>query len=230
MKIGILQTGRVPEHMQPEHGDYGDIYQNLLTGHGFEFEVFAALDGVLPKSVNDADGWIITGSKFSAYGEYDWITALEEFLRQAYHANVPIIGVCFGHQILAQALGGKVEKFSNGWSVGATNYAMNDGRTDTVMAWHQDQVTKLPPGATVTGSSDFCKYAMLSYGDKALSIQAHPEFTPQFVSDLIGARRDLLPEKIADDALESLDVKLTSSKVADQFAAFFLNHKRTIGR
>lgn len=230
MKIGILQTGQVLVRMQSAHGDYGDIYKNMLAGHGFEFEVFAALDGVLPKTVNDADGWIITGSKFSAYGEYDWIAALEEFLRQAYQADVPIVGVCFGHQILAQALGGKVEKFSKGWSVGATDYAMNDGGTDTVMAWHQDQVTKLPPGAKVTGSSDFCKYAMLSYGDRALSIQAHPEFTPEFVSDLIGARRDWLPEKIADDALESLDAELTSSKVADQFAAFFLNHKRTFGR
>ena len=234
MKIGILQTGRVPDHMQSEHGDYGDIYQDMLAGHGFEFEVFAALDGELPNSVNAADGWIITGSKFSAYGKYDWIAPLEEFLRQAYQANVPIVGVCFGHQILAQALGGTVEKFSKGWSVGATKYDVkangtNTG-TDTVMAWHQDQITKLPAGATVTGSSDFCKYAMLAYGDKALSIQAHPEFTPKFVSDLIGARRDLLPEKIADDALANLDAPLTSSRVADQFATFFLNHKRTLGR
>ncbi|MCF6301965.1 MAG: type 1 glutamine amidotransferase [Devosiaceae bacterium] len=227
MKIGILQTGRVPENMQATHGDYDDIYQSLLGGRGFEFDVYAVLDGVLPDSVEAADGWIITGSKFSAYGGDDWIAPLEEFLRQAYAKGVPIVGVCFGHQILAQALGGKVEKYSGGWSVGATSYEMVSGAPpQTIMAWHQDQITRLPAGATVTGRSDFCKYAMLAYGTKALSIQAHPEFTPEFMDDLIEARRDILPDEIVKTVQKTMDAELSSNAVADQFEAFFKMKRR----
>ncbi|HHB83251.1 MAG TPA: type 1 glutamine amidotransferase [Devosia sp.] len=227
MKIGILQTGRVPEHMQPAHGDYDSIYQRFLGARGFEFDVYPVLDGVLPASPTSAEGWIITGSKFSTYGGYDWIAPLEAFLRAAYAKEVPIIGVCFGHQILAQALGGKVEKFPGGWSVGATTYDMGPGKDpQTIMAWHQDQVTQLPPGASVAGRSDFCKYAMLSYGTRALSIQAHPEFTPEFMNDLIEARRDILPDDIVEAARKNMDAPLSANEVADQFEAFFKMNKR----
>jgi len=219
MKIGILQTGRVPDHMQSEHGDYGDIYQDMLAGHGFEFEVFAALDGELPNSVNAADGWIITGSKFSAYGKYDWIAPLEEFLRQAYQANVPIVGVCFGHQIIAQALGGRVEKFDGGWVVGKQQYSLAGVEQNVdLMAWHQDQVIKLPKGAKSVGSSDNCKYAAISYGDHAYSIQPHPEFGLEFVTDLFESRKDMLPPAVRARQNDDHTGDLSTRLVADHMA------------
>lgn len=101
MKIGILQTGRTPDEIRADHGDYDDLFKQLLDGRGFTFETYAALDGMLPASAHDADGWLITGSKFGVYEDHPWIAPLEEFLRNAYAAAVPIIGVCFGHQILA---------------------------------------------------------------------------------------------------------------------------------
>ena len=222
MKIGILQAGETPEEMRERHGDYNDVFMRLLAGRGFEFSTYRVFDGLLPDDVTDCDGWLITGSKFGVYEGHNWIPPFEDFLRRTFNADVPIIGVCFGHQILAQALGGKVEKFSGGWSVGAVDYVVGaNGEKATVMAWHQDQITRLPAGATVIGQSDFCQYAMLAYGDRVLSIQPHPEFTTEFMKDLLASKRDILPPEIAELAIESIGTTLTSPAIADQFETFF---------
>ena len=228
MKIGILQTGRTPDEMRAKHGDYDDLFKRLLDGRGFTFETYPVLDGVLPASVTDADGWLITGSKFGAYEGHDWIPPLEDFLRKTYDAGVPIVGVCFGHQILAQALGGKVEKFAGGWQVGATDYVRPDGTKDRIMAWHQDQITELPEGAEVIGVSGMCANAMLAYGDKALTVQPHPEFTPDFLADLLKARRDVLPDHIAEVAEARIDEPLTSLDYAQQFEDFFKRKREAV--
>jgi GMP synthase (glutamine-hydrolysing) len=197
MKVGILQTGRTPEEMRATHGDYDDLFRRLLDGRGFEFVTYPVLDNVLPASINEADGWLITGSKFGVYEGHDWIPPLESFLREAHAAARPIVGICFGHQVFAQAMGGTVEKFRGGWSVGAVDYQI-DGAPHTLLAWHQDQITRLPEGARVVGSSDFCPYAMLEYGDNALTLQPHPEFTADFIADLLAARGEVLPQGIRD--------------------------------
>lgn len=222
MKIGILQTGRSPEEMRETHGDYDDLFKRMLAGRGFSFDTYPVLDGLLPEDPSDADGWLITGSRFGAYEDHDWIPPLEAFLRRAYAADVPIVGVCFGHQILAQALGGKVEKYRGGWSTGAVDYDMVEGGgPETIMAWHQDQITELPPDARVLGRTEFCPYAILAYGDRALTVQPHPEFSREFVADLIEARRDVLPPDVAEAARTRLDRPLTSPRFADRFEAFF---------
>ena len=206
--------------MRDRHGDYDDLFKRLLAGRGFDFITYPVLDGALPNCATDADGWLITGSKFGAYEDHDWIPQLEVFLRDTFSQGVPIVGVCFGHQILAQALGGKVEKFAGGWAVGPAEYESQQG-IDRIMAWHQDQVVELPKGAEVLSSSEFCQYAMLGYGDNALTIQPHPEFTAEFMADLIACRRDVLPSHIADQAAASLSVDLTSARFAEIFEAFF---------
>ena len=222
MKIGILQTGRTPDELREQHGDYDAMFRRLLAGQGFEFDTYPVLDGVLPTDVHAADGWLITGSKFGVYEDHAWIPPLEDFLRAAYAGAVPIVGICFGHQILAQALGGKVEKFSSGWSVGLKDYTL-DGFPAGVqlLAWHQDQVIEPPAAATVAGSSPFCRYAALAYGDKAYSIQPHPEFVSDYVSDLVAARKAILPANIAHEALDSLGGKTSSQEFANWIAGFF---------
>jgi len=222
MKIGILQTGRVPDELRDKHGDYDDMFRRFLSGKGFEFVTYPVLDGILPDGVRDADGWLITGSKFGVYEDHDWISPLEEFIRKAYASSVPIVGICFGHQIIAQALGGKVEKFSGGWSVGNVDHSFDGFPEDVqLLAWHQDQVIEPPADATEIGSTPFCKYAALLYGDKAYSIQPHPEFTADYLAELIPARRAILPDEIAQKALNNLGPEPSSNEIADRIANFF---------
>jgi len=218
MKIGILQTGHVPDALQEAHGNFDAMFRTLLDGRGFTFQTWYVVDGELPERPDDADGWLITGSRHGVYESHDWIAPLEEFLRKTYAANVPIIGVCFGHQILAQALGGKVAKYDGGWSIGAVDYPGGD----RIMAMHQDQVLEPPDDAETIASTDFCAHAMLAYGDRALSIQPHPEFTAAFMDDLLTAREKVFPAGMTDEAKARLnDVPLTSDRFGDVFAEFY---------
>lgn len=223
MKIGILQAGHSPPELTEKFGDYDEFFKRLLAGNDFEFSSYPVVDGVFPAHIDDADGWLISGSKFSVYEDHEWIAPLEDFLREAFAGGKPMVGICFGHQILAQALGGKVEKFDAGWSVGVESYQLDGYSEDvTLLAWHQDQVIEPPTQARVVGSSAFCPYAALAYGDQAYTIQPHPEFEVDFVAELIEARREILPPDIAAKGINSLARKTLSADVGAHIAAFFL--------
>ncbi len=220
MLIGILQTGRAPEALRAKHGDYPDAFARLLDGHGFSFRTWVVQDGELPDHPHDCDGWLITGSRHAAYEDHPWIPPLEEFIRRCHGAGVPLVGICFGHQIVAQAMGGKVEKFAGGWAVGRTEYDW-DGRTVALNAWHQDQVVQVPAGAERIASHPFCENAALLYADRILTIQAHPEFTPEFARDLMEARgRGTVPDSLLDEAARHFDEPLDSDATADRIASF----------
>ncbi|MBX2824586.1 MAG: type 1 glutamine amidotransferase [Gammaproteobacteria bacterium] len=230
MKIGILQCGRVPEELFEEYGDYDRMFETLLQRGNFEFQTYAVLDNCFPDDIQAADGWLITGSRFGVYEDHIWIPPLEEFLRAAYDAGVPIVGICFGHQILAQALGGKVEKLSGGWSLGQVDYERSDGQISSVQAFHQDQVVELPDDATVTGFTPFCKYAFLTYGKRALTMQPHPEFSDEFVQDLLIARGEGLPEKDLRLARERTGKPLSTQHMIDEIIDFYRASHDTASR
>jgi len=135
MKIGILQAGHSPPELAKEFGDYDKFFRRFLGGNGFEFVTYPVVDDVFPSSIDEADGWLVTGSKFGVYEGHAWIATLEDFLRESFAAEKPIVGICFGHQILAQALGGKVEKFDGGWSVGVESYQFEGRSEDVKPCW-----------------------------------------------------------------------------------------------
>jgi GMP synthase-like glutamine amidotransferase len=221
MKIGILQTGLAPDVLKDEMGDYPEMFARLLAGHGFDFVTYRVVEGEFPATVEDCEGWLITGSRHGAYEDHPWIPPLEDFIRHAYWAHVPIVGICFGHQIVAQAMGGKVERYPEGWAVGATDYDFG-GKTLRLNAWHRDQVTEVPPLAEVVASNDFCANAALLYGDRALTVQAHPEFRPEFIEGLMRTRgKGLVPDALMADATRRLSLPIDDQTMADQIAAFF---------
>ncbi|WP_195822402.1 type 1 glutamine amidotransferase [Roseobacter sp. MH60115] len=220
MKIGILITGHPPDTMM-QGGLYDQYFARLLDGHGFTFEGWAVCDGTFPDGVDAADGWLITGSKHGAYEDHDWIPPLEAFIRTAHAARKPMIGVCFGHQIIAQAMGGRIEKFEGGWAVGATDYVLN-GTTTTINAWHQDQVVAKPESAEVFASNAFCQYAGLFYGDLMWTIQPHPEYDADFIDGLIRTRgKGVVPDTLLDEASARLQAPTDRMDVAEMMAAFF---------
>ncbi len=220
MKIGILVTGHPPDELYSQFGAYDAMFRTLLNGNGFEFESYAVVDNQFPDSADQADGWIITGSRHGAYEDHAWIPPLEDLIREIRNNGQPLIGVCFGHQIIAQALGGKVEKFSGGWAVGRTDYDY-DGQTVTLNAWHQDQVVELPQGAKVTGSNDFCRNAMIAYGDTIWTVQAHPEYGDGFIKGLMETRgKGVVPDALMQDAANRLPTKDDNPRIAQHMADF----------
>ncbi|MCC6863656.1 MAG: type 1 glutamine amidotransferase, partial [Rhodobacteraceae bacterium] len=163
----------------------------------------------------------ITGSRHGAYEDHPWIPPLEIFIRAAYDANIPLVGICFGHQIVAQAMGGKVERYKDGWAVGAQDYNFN-GETLTLNAWHRDQVIKKPASAKVVASNDFCANAALLYDNRIFTVQAHPEFSPEFVDGLMQTRgKGLVPDEVMAKAATRLTDPLHDKTIAARIAAFF---------
>lgn len=220
MKIGILQAGHAAPAMVDAVGDYEQMYSDMLAGHGFTFQTWSVVDMEFPSSPLDADGWLISGSKHGAYEDHAFIPPLENLIREITETDRPLVGVCFGHQVIAQALGGKVEKFDAGWSIGHTSYDIN-GEIFDLNAWHQDQVVELPQNAKRVGRSHFCENAMLYYEGKALTIQPHPEFDSRAVDALLQTRaKGVVPDDLQDFARTRLPLPDHNKAMGDRLAHF----------
>lgn len=212
MKIGLLETGEPPESLQPAFGRYAAMFQDLL-GPGHAYAVYDVQAGVLPADPAECDAYVVTGSSAGVYDDLPWIAPLKAFLVAT---DQPLVGVCFGHQVMAEAFGGKVVKSDKGWGVGLHRYDVvepqpwmdleRDLARVAVPASHQDQVIVIPPTARAVAGSAFTPAGVLVYGDRpAISMQFHPEFDPAYARALIEARRgSRFTDAQADAAIASL--------------------------
>ncbi len=217
MKLGILKAGPVIPELYEKFGDYASSYEQLLGPGNFEIQSWDIFESSFPDSINQCEGWLISGSRYGVYEHYPWLPKLEEFIKDCYSANLPLIGVCFGHQAMAKALGGRVENFSGGWSIGRTRYNFM-GKQIHLNAWHQDQVISLPPGAKVLGENDFCKFAFLSYGPQTFSLQPHPEFPHEYIKGLIELRgKGVVPDELLNKAKYGLGRSINNDLIANHF-------------
>lgn len=211
MKLGILKTGRPPSSAIPQFGTYPDMFKRLLGEDAYDYSVFAVDEGELPASVTACDAYLVTGASAGVYDPLPWIAEAEDFLRAA-KGQAALVGICFGHQLMAQAFGGKVIKSPNGWGLGEQEYRvlkrepwMDDAPSFRLPGSHQDQVVELPPGAEVVAANDFTPMGALAWRDQpAISIQLHPEFEPAYASALIENRRgSRYTDEEADRAIAS---------------------------
>ncbi|AYD04804.1 type 1 glutamine amidotransferase [Neorhizobium sp. NCHU2750] len=203
-RIGILKPGAAPENLAAVQGDYDFLFRQLLGEDDFDYVAYDVEKGIFPPNAMVTDGWIITGSRHGVYEDHAWIAPLERLIRDIQAAGRPLVGICFGHQIVAQALGGRVERAASGWIAGPQTYTDTTGREFHVNAWHRDQVVEAPPGAEVFASGAECPIAGLRYTGPILTLQPHPEFSMPYLAGLFEERGAALPEAVQAATLTSM--------------------------
>ena len=238
MHIAILEAGRTNPDMPAEFHDYPDMFETLFADQpnsaDFCFSIVPVIDDVFPKSVDDYDGYLVTGSAYGVYDDAPFILSLMAFIRKIFAAGKPLAGICFGHQIVAHALGGYAAKFDVGWGigtmpikmVGAVDWIPSDIDQLDLIHVHQDQVMTLPPDAVRLAQSDFCKNAAFAISKQVFAIQGHPEFTPAYTNALIDIREDKIGKDRAAKARISLQKPHDGRRVGGWILDFFAGHDR----
>jgi len=217
MKVAILQCDEVLAKFQSQFGDYSDMIQHMfdVLDDTFEFKIFNVQQGMYPQDIDIYDFYITTGSKVGVYDNKPWIQQFIEFVRLLDRKKKKLIGICFGHQIIAEAFRTPVEKTEKGWGIGvAVNRIvahpdwMSTHKSDlNIIVSHQDQVITLPKEALVIAESDFCPYFMVQWNRHFLSIQGHPEFSADYSRAMMNERKAIIPPQRIEAGLESLSIE-----------------------
>lgn len=221
MRIGLLLTDFVPDEYLEFGGEYVDLFAAMFVDQDVALVPYDTYRRELPDAVDECDGYLISGSRSSVLDDEPWIAEFKQFIRAAVAADVPMFGVCFGLQAMAEALGGSVEQFSGGWGGGVSTMTVDERRSwmggestsVSLIMSHGDQVVELPEGATCLGSSDRCENFLVEFTPRHVGIQGHPELLRSFAAAVYEDRRDKEGEA-ADQALATLDQRTDERLVA----------------
>lgn len=231
MKLTILHTGDAPAPLRERFPAYPEMIRHMFEAVGarFDYETIRVHDGEALPDPGGPEGVVITGSPAGVYDDLPWLAPLRAFIGEAYAARVPMLGICFGHQIMADALGGTVRKSEKGWGMGRHTYQVTqrppflggDRTSYAIVCSHQDQVIEPPAEAEVFLASDFTPFAGLVYRNgAAVSVQPHPEFSDEYARELAELRRGRAPDATVDAALASFATPSDSRELARHLAAF----------
>jgi len=231
MKVAILQCDDVLDKFQPDFGNYPGMVMHMLkqVRDDVSFHTFDVRNNDYPCVLSDWDLYVITGSKTSVYDGSEWIAGLVDCVQRLDEQALKVFGICFGHQIMALAKGGRVEKSDKGWGVGvATNQVIKSAQwmgseipaNFNLLVSHQDQVVDLPAEVTVLAKSEFCPYFMVQWSRHLLSIQGHPEWCHEYSRGLINDRRHIIPENTVLAAIDSLTQTLDNTLLANWVVSF----------
>ncbi len=230
LRICILETDVLRPELTAQYQGYGRMFEQLFSRQPIaaEFRVYNVMNGDSPADDERFDAYLVTGSKADSFGTDPWIQTLKAYLLTLYERGEKLLGVCFGHQLLALTLGGKAERAEKGWGVGVHRYSLAahapwmDPEVSelTLLISHQDQVTELPEGATVIASSDFCPNAAYHIRDQVLCFQGHPEFVHDYSRALLDARQDYLGDEVYHKAIASLATEHQGDLVGEWMLRF----------
>lgn len=231
MKLTIIETGHVPEALRARFQSYPDMFRTMFARHGagIRADFVPVLNGAPLPDPAGLEAVLITGSPAGVYDDLPWMNPLRDFIRRAYEKRTKMVGICFGHQIVADALGGDVRKSEKGWGLGRHAYEVVPSRPHfapgapslAVACSHQDQVITPPPSARVVLRSDFAPNAGLLYDNGAtLTFQPHPEFEDDYASALIDLRHGKVAEDTLNAAHESMKIPSDSAVLARAIGQF----------
>jgi GMP synthase-like glutamine amidotransferase len=224
MKLGILKTDEVRPEWVQEFGEYPDMFIALLqqADPTVEYRIYDVEHGQYPIDIDEVDAYLITGSKSSVYDDKPWIATLMGFVRELDKRRKKLVGICFGHQLVAQALGGKTEKSAKGWGVGLHTHRFSEAPSwhdqqdlgFDILVSHQDQVVTNATGARVLASSEFCESAVSQIGNHMLTFQGHPEFIREYSREIMEFRRNTISEPVYQKGVASLAAAPQRERVA----------------
>ncbi|MGC6485663.1 MAG: glutamine amidotransferase-related protein [Candidatus Puniceispirillales bacterium] len=236
VKLCILQAGEFSPEMDPAIPRYEPLYRSLFAPFDtISLTFYKVRDGVFPESIADHDAFLITGSPAGTYDSHDWIQTLRDLIREIHAARKPLVGICFGHQMIADALGGSSGKSPKGWGLGVRRAAISDapawlddmGSSFDLLYVHQDQVTAVPPDAVVIAGNTFCPIAAFTLGDHIFCMQGHPEFTAEAVEAIIDFRTDRIAADVGSEAKATLHLPHDSQKMGRAIVRFIDHAQRS---
>ena len=231
LRLGLLRCDDPAPELRSICGTYSDMFAEVIArvDPSVQMDTFSLPDDEWPDNLDAYDGWMTTGTRASVCDDAAWISRFADFVRQLHAERRKMFGVCFGHQMIAHALGGTVQRASHGWTVGVNVWKIHERRpwmdppADEIrlIHSHQDQVLTLPPDGVVLAGADRCPIAMLAVGEHLVGLQGHPEFQPEFVGPLYESRTELLGADAVAEAQASLSAPCNQELVAGWMLRFF---------
>lgn len=231
--IGILDA----YHFDTTPGNYQEKYIPMMMDYlkqvmpNETFEHYRVAINQFPKDIYECDGYIITGSPASCYDDLDWVKELIKFVQELHANKKKLLGICFGHQLIAHALGGEVVNSDKGWGIGVRSFDMLkyvswmrptlDSNKCSLLFSHQDQVTKLPRGGVQLGTDSFCEHQIYSIDNHIFCVQGHPEFTTEYAEERYSTRIDRIGQDVYNQGIDSLQKKTDHLVFGQWMKAFF---------